>query len=119
MLFYQHSILHFIFEHNWFRPVIAYRSHYKLTVDYHAYPTHTQGTVLGDLAQVIRVLIQSVHSGALIVISTAQWLGSQKLLSRVALTSKWVDEQALPKNFAAQATPGTGRWCPLGNTMLG
>ena len=99
MLFYPHSILLYIIQHNWFRPIIAYRCHYGLTVVIVLTLPTLKSTVLGDLAQVIRVLIQSVHSGALMLISTAQSLGCQKLLSRVALTSKWVDELHYQKNL--------------------
>jgi hypothetical protein len=59
--------------------------------------THTAS--LGDPAKRIRVLIQSVHSGALMLISTAQWLGSQKLLSRVALASKGSADKHYQKNL--------------------
>ena len=37
--------------------------------------------------------------GGINLISTAQWLGSQKLLSRVALTSKWVIGSHYQKNL--------------------
>ena len=42
-------------------------------------------------------------------IQAVSWLRCQKLLSRVALTSIGSAERALPKKFAAQASPGTGR----------
>ena len=99
MLFYQHSILLYIIQHNWFRPIIAYRCHYRLTVAI-MHTLHTlNDTVLGDLAQVIRARVQLLHSGALNLISTAQSLGCQKLLSRVALTSKWVVGSDYQKNL--------------------
>ena len=30
-----------------------------------------------------------------------------------------VSGASITKKFAAQASPGTGRWCPLGNTTVG
>ena len=44
-------------------------------------------------------------------------------MSKIAVASSsyehGVCEQALPKKFAAQATPGTGRGWPVGNTTSG
>jgi hypothetical protein len=83
--------------------IIAYRSHYRHTVETRAILLTTHRGVGRASPSRSEYTDSRSHSGGINLISTAQSLGCQKLLSRVALTSNGVDGLALPKKFAAQS----------------
>jgi hypothetical protein len=79
--------------------IIAYRSHYRHTV-------HTIHSILTLTQQALAIQPSGsefkhswLHSGALMLISTAQSLGCQKLLSRVALASLGSADKHYQKNL--------------------
>jgi hypothetical protein len=100
-------------------PIIAYRCHYGFTVITVATMLTTHKGVGRASPSRSEYTDSRSHSGGINLIRCGMLAKVPKIAVASSSYEQKVSGIRITKKFAAQATPGTGRRWPVGNTMLG